>query len=558
MVKRFLSVFSREISGIHSAAYILAFFSFLADILGLLRDRVLAHSFGAGRELDIYYAAFRVPDFIFAAAASLFSFSVLIPFLDEKLRIDKKNGVKFMDTAFTAFLIITVFACAVAFIVMPEIEKFLYPSFSPYALNKTVEISRLLLLSPILLGFSNLIATVTQLERRFIIYALMPVLYNFSIVLGAIFLVPYFGTMGIALGVVLGALLHGLCQVPFVKRSGLMPRVSFPVDKKEVIKITAHSLPRTFTLSAANLALIALVSLASQMAVGSISVLNFSMNLESVPLSIIGVSYAMAAFPILSTLFVTGKKDEFEDLISAAARHIIFYAVPVTALFVVLRAQIVRVILGSGAFTWNDTRLTAAALAIFCLSVVFQCYSMLIARAYYAAGLTKKPLYITLWTMPVVMILPFVLTWLFNMFPSFLTFSAALFKVDDVPGREVIAVPLGYSIGMTIQAIVFFFYSVKDFSRTRIGMLRVSIQSLVVALVSSVVSYIGLDVFGDYLNLQTSLGVFLQGFIAGIFGIIACVLGFYILRSEEFDELVAGLKKSIWKVPIISPEQIDI
>ena len=142
------------------------------------------------------------------------------------------------------------------------------------------------------------------------------------------------------------------------------------------------------------------MAIASTLEEGSVSIFNFSYNLQSVPIVIIGVSYSVAAFPSLIKFFSSGNREGFISQIGDAARVIIFWSLPITFLFIVLRAQIVRVLLGSGAFSWSDTRLTAAMLAIFAVSLIAQNLLPLLIRGYYAAGNTRRPLLVNLFRTP--------------------------------------------------------------------------------------------------------------------------------------------------------------
>ena len=164
----------------------------------------------------------------------------------------------------------------------------------------------------------------------------------------------------------------------------------------EVKSVMALSVPRTLTLSANHLVLLVFGSFASLAGEGSISIFNLSFNLQSVPLSIVGVSYSVAAFPILVRMFSNGERDAFIEQTLSSLRHIIFWSLPVMVLFIVLRAQIVRTVLGTGEFGWPETRLTAAALALFSLSILAQSVILLVVRGYYAAGRTKVPLVVNL------------------------------------------------------------------------------------------------------------------------------------------------------------------
>jgi putative peptidoglycan lipid II flippase len=391
MVKGFFRLINKEISGLHQAAYLLGFFAITAQVLALIRDRLLAASFGAGQTLDLYYAAFRIPDFIFITVGSMVSVSVLIPFLMDKIKDGPEEGRRFIGNIFTFFFLLIVIFCGIAFFIIPLLSKLLFPGFAGDDLAKVVMLSRVLLLSPILLGLSNIFGTLTQAYKRFFAYSLSPILYNLGIIVGVLFLYPRFGIIGLAYGVIFGAFMHFAIQLPFVFESGLTPKIHWKFDLKEIKKVLFVSVPRTFTLGSDNISVIFLLSFASLMATGSIAIFNFSYNLQSVLLSVIGVSYSLAAFPILIKYFIDGETKKFAEQTIVSAKHIIFWSIPCAVLFIVLRAQIVRVILGAGRFNWDQTRLTAAALAIFVASVVFQNITLLFVRAYYATGNTKKP-----------------------------------------------------------------------------------------------------------------------------------------------------------------------
>src|SRR3989344_1779466 len=161
------------------------------------------------------------------------------------------------------------------------------------------------------------------------------------------------------------------------------------------LETVAISIPRTLTLSMNQLAFVGLTVLAAALSEGSIAVFMFAFNLMSVPLVVIGASYSVAAFPTLASALSKGRVSEFIEYVATAARYVLFWSLPAVALIVVLRAHIVRVVLGSGSFDWTDTRLTAAVFAILILSLAAQGLSLLLTRAYYAAGRTFVPFFIS-------------------------------------------------------------------------------------------------------------------------------------------------------------------
>lgn len=346
--------------------------------------------------------------------------------------------------------------------------------------------------------------------------------------------------------------------MPYAKSTGLLPDLIFPINIKEVVGVIGHSIPRTLTLASGNIVTIILVSLASTMYVGSISVLNLSLNLQFVPLAIIGMSYSMAAFPVLSKLFAAGDKENFLKQVITASRHIIFLSLPVITLFIVLRAQIVRTVLGSGNFSWNDTRLTAACFAILSISVAAQSLSMLFTRAYYASGKTTRPFIAVTSSSLVSAVLPFYFVYLFQKYPEFLIFISKIFKIDALPGTELLSIPIGYTLGMILQAIIFLFLFHKDFSPLVVHLKTVFLQSLSAALAGGFVSYLSLNIFDNYFDLTKLWGIFMQGFLAGVLGICACALVLKLLGNKEYKEVIKSIRCKIFKVTPVAAEQQEI
>ncbi|MCC7004306.1 murein biosynthesis integral membrane protein MurJ [Candidatus Nomurabacteria bacterium] len=559
MVRRIFNFFNREIIGLHEAAYLLAGFSFFSQILGLFRDRLLAGVFGAGQLLDVYYASFRIPDFIFVTVSSLVSVTVLIPFILEKIDLGKDEAKKFINHIFSAFCILIILAGVIVFIFTPQLAKIFVPGIAGgnYG-GDLITMIRILLLSPILLGISNLFGSITQAYNKFFLYAISPVLYNLGIIIGIIFLYPLFGLTGLVWGVVLGAIFHLSIQIPSLIEKDMIPKFSWKIDFESIKNVVALSLPRTITLGANQLSTIFLIAIASFMISGSISVFNFSYNLQSVPMSIIGVSYSLAAFPTLSRLFIRGDKKKFLEHLISAARHTIFWSIPVIALFVVLRAQIVRTILGSGNFSWNDTRLTAACLAIFAVSVLAQNLMLLFVRGYYSSGQTKKPLLINLISSALIVVLAYVLVQLFNTVPSFKYFMESLLKIEDIPGSVVIMLPLAYSIGTIINAVAHWISFEIDFENFSKDLWRILFQSLASSIIGGFAAYESLGIFVKYFNTNTLLGIFSQGFFAGIVGIIIQIIILYILKNPEIKEIWKTLHQKIWKVDVVVPEQSEL
>ena len=557
MVKKIFRLIEREISGLHEAAYLLGFFALLSQALGFLRDRLLASNFGAGEALDIYYAAFRVPDLIFIWSASMVSLSVLIPFLSKRREAGTAIARDFLDSVFSAFFAFIVVVSAVAFIFAPALSSLFFPGFEEEARSITAHLMRIMLLQPILLGISNLFASITQLERRFFVYAISPILYNLGIVIGVFFFYPAFGLSGLAFGVVLGAFLHLGIQIPAIARAKLMPRPRFTIDVGVVQEVFITSLPRTAALSLQNITVLLLTALGSLLGVGSIAVFNLSWNLQSVPLAIVGASYSIAAFPTLAGLWTRGERSVFIATLSTAMRHILFWSMPSLVLFVVLRAQIVRTVLGSGAFDWGDTRLTAASLALFAASVVAQSISLLFTRGYYAAGKSRTPLGVAFLSALVTLCSAFFFSRLFTGAPIARYFLESLLRVSDLEGTFMLTLPLSYSVGAIVSAVAFWALYTRDFGSFESGVIGTFWQSFAASIIMGFFSYVLLNAFSAVFNLHTTLGIFFQGFFSGLGGLTIGALVLYLLGNVEIREIWKTLHHKIWKAKFVGPDPTE-
>lgn len=554
-MEKLLRIFSKESANINQVALLLGFFTLLSQILALFRDRSIAHFIGPSPALDAYYAAFRVPDLVFICIASLASVTVLVPFIIARMSGEKISyeARKYLNNVFTIFFIFMIVVSLIIFFLMPYLVSFVAPGFTPMMQSKLILLSRIMLLSPILMGLSNLFSTITQLFRRFFIYALSPIFYNLGIIIGVIFFYPIFGIYGLALGVVLGAFMHFAIQAISSKFCGFKPSFSLSVNFEDIKKVALTSLPRTLGLAFNNIALISIIALASFLPSGSISVFNFAFNLQSVPLNIIGISYAVAAFPTLAKSISRNKMDEFKIHLKSAARAIVFWSLPIIFLFIVVRAQIVRVILGSGNFSWEDTRLVAASLAIFSVSIIAQGMIALLSRSYYAFGDTKRPLIINFSCSVLIIVLSYMFIHLFENVLLFRYFIESLLKVNDIPGTEVLMLPLAYSIGTIVNFILHWIFVKKDFMPNESFIAKTFFQSLGASFFLGLVAYIGLNIFSSIFGTTTFWGVFLQGFISGILGIMAAILVLYLLKNEELQDITKVLKTKFWRTKIIAP-----
>jgi putative peptidoglycan lipid II flippase len=433
--------------------------------------------------------------------------------------------------------------CVVLAFYMPSFLAFLYPNFATAPQHdEFVLLARILLLQPILLGLSGILGSVTQVHRRFVLFAISPVLYNLGIILGTIVLYPLWGLPGIGLGVVIGAIAYLVVNIPIVMEAGVMPRFRVPTYAL-MVSVIRDSVPRSLALGMGSVTALLLTAFASRVGTGAVSVFTFASNLEAVPLALIGSSYAVAAFPALSGASAPEKRSEFTYILSASARHVILWSLVALGLIAVLRAHIVRVVLGTGAFDWNATRLTAALLVILAVGLVAQGLILLFSRALYAVRQSWRPFfYQCAGGALTVLLAVFFLALPPEGFPTSL---AAYLKVGDVQGTSILLIALAATLGQIFLALLSLFALRNVSLELARTLLRPIVDGSLAAFAGGVAAYVTLVYEGGIAPLTTLMAVFTQGLVAGIVGLIASALALYIVENEEFLIVAGALRKLI-------------
>jgi len=384
-------------SSVLEATVVLAVASLVSRLFGLLRDRSLAAHFGAGNVLDAYFAAFKIPDFIFNLLLLGALSSAFIPIFTEYMHKNGKDEAwSFVNTLINICITILTGVLLILAIFAPALSHIVAPGFDDAKREMTVNLMRVMLLSPLFFGLSNLAGGVLNSFKNFIVYAIAPILYNLGIIGGILWLVPRFGYMGLAYGVVLGAFLHMMVQVPSVFALGYKYRMHFNFQHPALRRLAVLLIPRVFGIAAQQISILVNTVIASTLAVGSIAVLNLGDNLASLPISIFGISFAVAVFPTLTEKYTWQKIDEFKHDVVQTLRQVLFLILPTMVLYWLLRAQIVRLVLGAGQFGWEDTRFTVSVLAFMVFGMWAQAIIPLLARSFYALQDTKTPFFTSL------------------------------------------------------------------------------------------------------------------------------------------------------------------
>lgn len=536
MIQKLLNSQTKSIS---SASLILAVSYLGSAFLGLLRDRLLAGTFGAGSELDVYYSAFTVPDFIALILIFGAISAAVIPIFSGYLMRDKEEAWKYVSRLLNVFLGFLIIVCGILMIFTPFIISIIAPGFSGEKRELAILLTRIMFLSPIILGASNMISGILQVFNRFLVTALAPLLYNTGIIIGIVFLVPRFGLAGLAWGVVLGGVLHLLIQLPAFYHSGFKYRPDFNFRDPGVIKTIKLMVPRSLGLGAGQLNTIATTAIASTLIAGSIAVFNLANNLSSILVNAVAVSVTTASFPAMSMAFLKEDHEEFLRKFSSIFRQILFLTIPISLLLLILRVQIVRVVLGVGRFGWEDTKLTTACLGILALNLIAQALILFLSKTFYAAHNTKIPAIISGLTVAFNIVLSLLLVWLIKFSPGFYLFLVSFLRIGGVGNIGVIGLALAYSITAVLEASLLLYMFYKKFPKLKTKEISDSLYKILFASTVMVfITFAARQLLGSIVSLQTFWGVFFQLVISASVGVATYALATHFLKSPENKTII--------------------
>jgi putative peptidoglycan lipid II flippase len=414
-------------------AAILSVLIFGSYVMGLIRDRIFARTFGAGTELDAYNAAFVLPELLLDVLVEAGLAAPFIPiFMQLRTRGDGADGDRFARTILAGAVTIMGVAAAVMFVFAEATTSFIAPGFAGAQRDLYVSLFRVMLVTPILFAASLTLGQVLLAEQRFFWYGVAPLLYNGGIIVGTVAFSDALGIFGPAIGAVIGAAIH--LGSRFIGLRGSRFRIGLEWEGRTpaIREFIRLMLPKMVSHPVEPMTFLFFTAVASSLAVGSVTAVSFARNFQSVPVSLVGVAFALAVFPALSTAYAIGDRRGFVRLVATNLASITLITVAAAIGLIVVGELAIRVLLGGGAFDAEDVALTASVLAAFAISVPFESLSHLLSRAIYATRHT-------------------VLQVLASLAGLGITVGATLALLDGV---GIVAIPLGFAIGQAGKTVL--------------------------------------------------------------------------------------------------------
>ncbi len=443
------TIFNKKQEDILSAAFVIGFSVAISRILGLVRYRLLASHFGDDiKLLDSYIAASVLPDAIFEVLIFGAIALAFIPIFSQHLSKEKlEKAWRFSSTMISLGLITFAVLTLLIMLFADFIAPFLAPGLVSKEPDTQVLIARLLrimVLAQLFFVISIFFTGILQSFQRFLIPALASIFYNLGIIISIIFLAPVIGIYAPAVGMILGALLHMVVQMPLALSLGFKFKFDLNFKNDDVKEMFKLVWPRSIALGASRLSEMINIALASAAAVGSIVALNFAQVMQLVPIAFFAAPIAQAALPSLSLRYNNQKLDEFKEVFIDSFKQILFLILPAAAILAILRIPVVRLVFGAYEFPWETTVLTGRTLIGFSFGIAAAAMALLITRSFYAIRDSMTPVKVNIATVAInislslvfILILKLSIVWLAIAYSvgNIINFVALLYLLDKKVG----------------------------------------------------------------------------------------------------------------------------
>jgi putative peptidoglycan lipid II flippase len=497
-------------------------------ILGWLRLSVFGAAFGETTQLDAFWAAFRIPDALFNLVVAGALTSAFIPVFAGYLAKERENEAWHVASSVMNVLVVSLMVLsALMWLAAPWIVPtfIVAPAFAsqPGQLDLAIELTRIMLLSPIFMGLSALVTGVLQSYRQFLAGAIAPLVYNGVQILFAIFAAPFLGIHALAYGVVAGAVMMFLVQLPELTFRRTKYQLSFDIGHSGVREIFALAGPRTLALGAVQIVFFVDTYLASGMRPGSLTALNYAFQLMLLPLGVFSIAISAAVFPALSHYASLGQAAKMRDALQQAIRWILFLTLPTAILMVVLRRPIVNLLFQYGEFGPDARELVQAAFLFYALGLAGHALVQILARAYYASRDTTTPVALTLISIGANVVLSLTLA----------------------PAFGINGLALANSIATLAEAALLLALLAPRARLRLVGLGYATLKQVTAALFMGVSMFLFINFTNIPLNLAQDppkLLLFVQTLLAASFGVGVYLVAAYVMRISELQEVIAVVR----------------
>lgn len=536
----FKRLFEKESSSILSAATIIMGATLISAILGVVRTRLLIQYFYADPAVvDVFWAAFRLPDMIFQVIIVGALSSAFIPVFSRYL------GDKVESNLIASSMINIVMAIMIGLSILVAI--FAYPlsvliagGFNQDQLLLMANLTRIMALAQVFFGFSSFLTGVIQSHQRFLVPALSPLLYNLGIILGIICLSRIWGIYGAAYGVILGASLHLVAQLPLANRLGFRYRLAWEPKHEAVKEMSRLMLPRVLTLALVQIEATAIVTFSSWLTIGTVTIISIAQQLASLPVRLIGIPIGQASLPFFAKISSKNDLTGLAHMVNKVILEMLYLALPASAIVLVLRIPLVRLAYGADSFPWAQTVLTGKLVAILAISIAARSLTHVLVRVFYSLHNTTTPFLVNLL--------------------STLTNITLSYYLLFILKSGVIGMAVGITIASLIETTILttLLYSLANFSSLRL--LIPLAKMLIVTLVTGYSLWLPLRLLDSLIfDTTRTIPLILLTLTVGVIGLAVYIGLSYLFRIEELGVFARLARKvGAWRTTLSqSGETLD-
>ena len=544
-LKNGASFFQRRQENVLSAAFVIAVAVAISRILGLVRYRLLAAHFGGDIQLlDSFIAASILPEAIFEvlifgsiALAFIPVFSQYIS--QQKLQKAWEYSSEMITLGLVLFLVFMLAIILLADLIAPLIAPGLV-SQDPQTKIIIARLLRIMIFAQAFFVLSIFITGVLQSFQRFMVPAMASVFYNVGIILSIIFLVPPLGIYAPAVGMILGALLHLVVQLPLALSLGFRFRFRFRLKSREVLETISLMWPRSLALGLIRLSDLINVALASIAAFGTIVAFNFAQVLQLVPISLFAGSIAQAVLPTLAIEFNAKRYKQFKKIFVDSFHQILFLILPAAAILAILRVPVVRLVFGAKELPWEVTLLSGRVLIAFSFGIAAQAISLLLIRGFYALRDSITPVKVNLFTISINIALSLI-------FILVLKFS-------------IVYLAVSYSFANILNALLLLWFLDKKVSFDKKQIIMPAAKMIFIAILTAVALYVPMKLlYRLVFDTTRTIGLLLLTGIATLVGVGVYLFLSYLMKIEQIF-IFYNFAKKVASLPsrLVSPAATSI
>lgn len=538
-LKKSASVLSLRQTNILSAAMVIMATVLFSALLGLVRVRLLSNYFGDSRTLDIYWAAFRLPDMIFQLLVMGTVSSAFIPVFSSYLgKNDKKTAFMVANSIITVGFFIFVALTIIIFIFSKELSRLLAPGFSAEEIKLMSKLTQIMIIGQVFFVIGNFLTGILQSFHRFLLPAIAPIVYNVGIIIGTVLLSPSIGIYGPTYGVVFGTILFFLIQLPFTIKLGWIFKPSINLKHPGVIEISKLMLPRILSLGVSQIEYTVDLMIASLFAAGHYTVFTFAIFLIGLPTRLFGATIGQASLPTLSLDVAKGNLETYKKTLTKSFMQIIYLVLPASIIILILRVPLVRIAFGSKSFSWDATILTSKVVAILTIAIIAQSLTQLLVRGFYAFHNTKTPFIIG------------IVSVLVNVISSLL--FALLLKMG------VVGLAISTSLSSLISTLLLLFFIIKKTGEIEDKIIFSFIKNILATGIMAFILYLLMRVLDLFVfDTSRTINLIFLTVITLLIGTTSYLIFSKLLKIEEVDSYIKILGRvKEWKQILEKNEEI--